>query len=97
MRVLKDNILVQINIDTDNELFKGDDKRRGIVKITGSDQVSVGEEVLFGEKFEEIELEKRSNSRYYLMHETNIKVIYDFDPNTPQENKQVLPFFKKAM
>lgn len=74
MRVLKGKVLVQ----TKNEgslLIQGDQKRKGQVVVSGSDQVSVGEEVLFGEACETVTDDDRGTA-LILMNEDNIKIVY---------------------
>jgi len=94
MKVLKGKSLVAIQATILSSLVAYTYSRRGSVSISGSDQMNAGDEVLFGDKFEEIDLGLTvQNQRYYLMDEENVKIIYDGVPDPAEDN--VLSFFKK--
>ena len=86
MRVLKERILVAIKAMSSNVLIPTNLGREGRVEVSGSVQINPGDTVMFGENFEEIEIEKK---KFLLMNETNVKIIYD-GPNGPEG--KILPF-----
>ena len=75
MRVLKGKILVKTQQRQGSIIIEGDHKRRGFVSVSGSDQIGVGEEVLFGEDFETV-TDDDAGSAAILMNEDNVKIIY---------------------
>lgn len=93
MKVLQGNILVLVKTHSENDLVQNRDVRKGKVVVSGSNQIHVDNEVLFGDKFEEIQIEKSQNFRYYLMKEDNVKIIYDSPTPDPTS---VLPFLKRG-
>lgn len=93
MKVLQDRILVAIQSRADESDLVDRAIRKGRVAVSGSKQIKLDDEVLFGEDYEEIEVEGLPKATYYLMHEQNVKIIYDSEPTDPQEN--VLPFVKQ--
>lgn len=96
MRVLTEHILVAVNVTTTDRLVADDSPSRGIVHVSGfSAQVKKGEEVLFGKDYEEIDLGIRKKTRYYLMHESNIKIIYQDGDDLVKSN--ILPFLNKGV
>lgn len=95
MRVLKGKLLIAVQAASADSLVGDTTSRRGFVEVTGSDQVEVGADVLFGESFEEVQAESGSTKRFYLMKEDNIKIIYDGDDPSPAQSN-VLPFFKEG-
>lgn len=92
MRVLKDKVLVAITATTTDSLVAETRIRKGKIYITGSSQVDIGDEIIFGDNFEEIEINREIATRYYLMDEANIKIVFDLNSS---EKKNVLPFLKK--
>lgn len=80
MKVLKDRILVRIPEQDQESKLKGFDLSEGFVHLSGSSQIEVGEYVKIGTDHEEIEIEDTSNSRYFLMDENNVKLIFDKEP-----------------
>jgi hypothetical protein len=85
---------VSVTVNSADSLVADYNHRRGVVTLTSSPEVAVNEEVLFGDDFEEIDLEdSRTNTRYYLMHEDNIKVIFGDDDRPPRSN--VLAFTRE--
>ena len=93
MKVLQGNILVLIKTHSENDLVQNRDIRKGKVVISGSSQIQVDNEVLFGDKYEEIQLERQNSIKYYLMSEDNVKIIYDSPTPDPGN---VLPFLKRG-
>ena len=94
MRVLKGRVLVAGQATSADSLVGDVISRRGFVEVSGSGEVEKGDDILFGEAFEEITVEVKSMKRYYLMKEENIKIIYDGDGPKPAKDN-VLPFFKE--
>ena len=100
MKVLKGKILVAVHLKSVvNSLVKShDDIDKGIVHLSSSEEIDEGLEVLFGDKYEEIVLDNfpSTTTKYYLMKEDNIKIIYD-DPSPPTESKSnnILNFEQK--
>ena len=86
MRVLKERILVVVKAASTNSLIPTENCKEGRVEVSGSSEIHEGDTVLFGESKEEINIDGK---RYLLMHQDNVKVIYD-GPNRPKNN--VLPF-----
>jgi len=93
MRVLNGRILVAVKATTTDSLVAEDNSRKGHVTVSGTTEIKVDEEVLFGDAYEEIELGPRSSTRYYLMEKENVKIIYDGDNPTVKSN--VLPFLQE--
>jgi hypothetical protein len=94
MRVLNGRILVAIKTTTTDSLVAEDNSRRGKVTVSAANEIRVNEEILFGEKFEEVsELEVRGSTKYYLMEKENVRIIYDGDDPTVRTN--VLPFLQE--
>jgi len=88
MRVLKDMVLICVKNKKTDSLVSTTMNRKGIVQLSGTEEIKIEEEVLFGEDFEEIDLNKSDPlHRYYLMNKNNIKIIFEKDNN--------LLFFKK--
>ena len=75
MRVLKGKIIVTTQQEQGALIIKGDEKRRGIVAVSGSEQIQQGEDVLFGEDFETV-TDDDAGQAYLLMNEDNVKIIY---------------------
>lgn len=95
MRVLNGYVLVAIKTETTDSLVRTQETRKGTVEISGTSQLKEGEQILFGEAFEEIELETRYQVRYLLMKEDNVKIVLGEDPNPPSAN--ILPFLKRTV
>lgn len=77
MRVLKGRVLVTIDTKkTESELIieQADDVRKGVVYLSGSEEVHPNEEVMFGDEFEEIQMS--GDHRAFLMSDENIKLIF---------------------
>lgn len=84
MRVLKDKVLIAMNVagTKKSDLIRSNDHlREGKVFISNSEQILNGESVIFGEDFEEVTDLSTDSIKYFLMHEQNIKVIFDAQEN----------------
>jgi hypothetical protein len=92
MKVLIGNILVTVQTNISSDLILSEESRRGKVKLSGSSQIAEGVDVLFVDKFEEIQIgERKSSVKYYLMKEDNVKIVFGSETE-PQAN--ILPFLK---
>jgi hypothetical protein len=74
MRVLNENVLVVVEKKEGGLIIEDDEVRKGKVYLSGSDEVSKDEEVMFGEDFEEIAL--TGGFRAFLMPVKNVKLVY---------------------
>lgn len=93
MKVLSGRILVAVKATTTDSLVAEDNSRKGSVTVTGTSEISVNDEVLFGDTYEEIEIGPRSSTRYLLMEKENVKIIYEGDD--PSSKSNILPFLKE--
>jgi len=80
MRVLKGKILVNVPQKASGIIIQGSQQRRGVVAISNTEQIKVGEEVLFGEDCETIN-DDDNGGALILMKEENVKVIYEGESN----------------
>lgn len=77
MRVLNDKVLVRVGDKNKSKLIvNSSEERRGVVHLSGTEEIEEGEEVLFGDKCETI-LETNEGNALILMDKDNIKIIYD--------------------
>ena len=76
MRVLKEHILVSaIKVEKSELVIEEDDTpRKGKVIVSATEEIKVGEEVLFGDRFENLK-DWDETKDYLLMHKSNIKLI----------------------
>ena len=96
MRVLKGKVLVEIADRAGKIIVVDDEVRKGVVELSGSDQIKPGESVIFGDQYEELDISGSGKSKYYLMDESNIKIIFD-DPRGPLAGANVLPIRPRCL
>ena len=77
MRVLKGKVLVTAPKKQESVtslILEEEDIRSGEVYLSGSEQISKNESVMFGDEFEEIQM--GGDHRAFLMDESNVKLIF---------------------